>query len=731
MTKTLNKYSIRSRIISMVIIMLVPLVGITSNFLNQLWLEKTAMARLDSLTEFATDISSLVHEIQKERGASAGYIGSKGSEMFGEMLEKQIATTDKYRDLFDVAASEFPVEKYGEELENMLSQSVLNISKLSAVRGETISLAMDKKMTAQYYTETIANLLGVVRKAADLITDAGRLRDFVTYISFLDAKEAAGQERAVASASYAEGSFGREALQKYVAIISKQDAYVSSFRANATNELRAFYKQAMVGPDVEKVDQLRAIALASPWDLSASGVVGTAGMYEIMTKKINILKTVEDKISSEFRIKTATSAKNATTAFQLYLLGLSALVIAALGASIVIRRSITLPLKDIQASMKLLSTGDLDASVPHVKFKSEIGEMASSVLVFKENAVQQKILEKQTEKDQENRHLESEKLAKEESARKEREVEMAAELKHEERERELELERELVSAREQRAASLEKVIAEFDSNIVDVMDGLVSASNVLDSSADSMSGIANRAQGSSASALSASEDATENVNTVAIASEEIASSISEIAQQLNRSNEMTSSAVEEVGKTQALVDDMNKTSNLITNVVKLINDIAEQTNLLALNATIEAARAGDAGKGFAVVASEVKELATQTARATGDIGSHIEAVRMASKNVGSSVVDIREVINSTNEINNTIAAAVNQQDVTTSDISRNVKIAASRSQDVKLIVNEVSTSVVEVKSFAADVQVAAGEVSENTARIKEVVEHFLRNIRAA
>ncbi len=715
----------------MVIIMLVPLVGITSNFLNQLWLEKTAMARLDSLTEFATDISSLVHEIQKERGASAGYIGSKGSEMFGEMLEKQIATTDKYRDLFDVAASEFPVEKYGEELENMLSQSVLNISKLSAVRGETISLAMDKKMTAQYYTETIANLLGVVRKAADLITDAGRLRDFVTYISFLDAKEAAGQERAVASASYAEGSFGREALQKYVAIISKQDAYVSSFRANATNELRAFYKQAMVGPDVEKVDQLRAIALASPWDLSASGVVGTAGMYEIMTKKINILKTVEDKISSEFRIKTATSAKNATTAFQLYLLGLSALVIAALGASIVIRRSITLPLKDIQASMKLLSTGDLDASVPHVKFKSEIGEMASSVLVFKENAVQQKILEKQTEKDQENRHLESEKLAKEESARKEREVEMAAELKHEERERELELERELVSAREQRAASLEKVIAEFDSNIVDVMDGLVSASNVLDSSADSMSGIANRAQGSSASALSASEDATENVNTVAIASEEIASSISEIAQQLNRSNEMTSSAVEEVGKTQALVDDMNKTSNLITNVVKLINDIAEQTNLLALNATIEAARAGDAGKGFAVVASEVKELATQTARATGDIGSHIEAVRMASKNVGSSVVDIREVINSTNEINNTIAAAVNQQDVTTSDISRNVKIAASRSQDVKLIVNEVSTSVVEVKSFAADVQVAAGEVSENTARIKEVVEHFLRNIRAA
>jgi hypothetical protein len=604
----------------MVFVLLVPLLGLASNILHKQWAERSAMIRLDRLTTFATDISGLVHELQKERGASAGFIGSKGANGFHEMLEEQIVTTNKVKKLFDVAVRDFPEQEYGEDLEKELKLAVENIGRLSVARDETLSFSADKQETTAYYSETIGSLFSVVREASYLITDAERLRDYVAYITFLDLKETAGLERAVSATSYARGSFDRKALQKYIALISKQEAYANSFYVSATDEIREFYELTLADPVVDRVDELRSIALSAPRDLSASGIEGTVGMYSVITEKIDLLKTVEDKISIEFRKKTAASVNSETFEFWLYAIGLSALVISAIG-------------------------------------------------IFK--------------------------------------------------------------AREKRAALLERMIAEFDNKIVGVMGNLVSASTVLDSSAESMNGIASSAQNNSASAVSASEDATNNANSVAVASEEIALSISEIARQLTRADEMTTSAVEEVGKAQVLVDDMDKTSGLITNVVKLINDIAEQTNLLALNATIEAATAGEAGKGFAVVASQVKELATQTAKATDDVGSHIEAVRIASKNVGCSVVDIREVINRTSEINNTIVVAVNEQDVTASDISRNVKVAASRSQDVRSIVDEVSTSVLEVKSFATDVQVAAGEVSQNTMQIKMVVEQFLQNIRAA
>jgi len=715
----------------MVLIMLIPLIGFASYLLVQQWAEKTSMSRLNRLTKFATEISSYVHEIQKERGASAGYISSKGMDKFESLLQDQITETDRLKASFDVAVNEFPMQEYGDDLRGQLQKALENVRDMSEERTKTFSLSSGKAESVVYYTKTIESLLGVIRQSADLVSDADRLREFVTYIMLLDIKEAAGRERAVASASFSEGSFDHNDLQTYIAFISKQEVYIDSFQAYADQEIREYYEATVSGPDVDEVNRLRAIALASPGDLTDSGIVGTVGMFEVITRKIELLKNVEDKISSDIHDKAESSTSSATAAFWMYLIGLSLIVVCAVGSSIVIRRSITLPLMGIEASMRKLSTGDLDVEVPYVHYKSEIGEMANSVLVFRRNAIEQKHLEHQAQTEREVRRAESDRLAKEEVARKEQEAEMTAKMARAEREREREKEHEFVKAREQRSVLLEEVIAQFDNNIIGVMNSLVSASKVLDSSSASMSGIASSAQGSSESAVTASEDATENTNTVAVASEEIALSISDIAKQLCRSNEMTSSAVEEVGKTQVLVDDMNKTSNLISNVVKLINDIAEQTNLLALNATIEAARAGEAGKGFAVVASEVKELATQTARATGDISSHIEAVRVASKNVGSSVTDIREVINRSSEINNNIATAVNQQDVTTTDISRNVKMAATRVQDVKQIVNEVSTSVVEVKSFAADVQSAANEVSENTLRIKEVVEHFLRDIRAA
>lgn len=731
MIRTLNRFSIRSRIISMVFIMLVPLIGVTSITLSKNWSDKQAMMNLESLTAFTPVVSNLVHEMQKERGISTGYIGSNGKTEFHDSLKKQIVTTNENNQVFEEAIKKFSLVEYSGKLKPGIDAVVSSLRNLDAVRSSIQTLSVSKSEATVYYSETISELLEIIREVAGLISDVDLLGDYVTYISFLEAKESAGKERAAASAGYAEGAFGREALQDYVALIAKQVAFMSSFNANAANDIQEFYEVTVSGPVIERVNELRSIALKTPWDLSASGAVGTTEAYEILTKKINLLKNVEDRIVSVFRAETAASAKRATYSFWLYAILLSSLVVFSLIVSVTIRRSITVPLKRIQTAMLELSRGSNDAEVPHTDYKSEIGDMANAVLVFKENAIEQKQMEQQAQLDIDERRREKELEIRNEQSRKSREAELAGKEERARREHEIQLERETVKERELRAATLENIIAEFDKNIVDVVSGLVSASDVLGKSASSMTSIANDAETNSSSAVDASGDASNNVNTVASASEEMAASISDISRQLGVSNEMTTTAVEEVGKTEVLVDEMISSSKLIANVVKLINDIAEQTNLLALNATIEAARAGDAGKGFAVVASEVKELATQTAQATDEIGLHISAVQSASNKVGNSVVDIRSVISKTNELNNAMAAAVGQQDITTSDISRNVHVAAKRSQEASQIINDVSSNVGEVKVYASDVHAAAGDVSDNTSRIKTVVEHFLGEIRAA
>ncbi|HND52164.1 MAG TPA: methyl-accepting chemotaxis protein [Pirellulaceae bacterium] len=219
----------------------------------------------------------------------------------------------------------------------------------------------------------------------------------------------------------------------------------------------------------------------------------------------------------------------------------------------------------------------------------------------------------------------------------------------------------------------------------------------------------------------AAEQVSRNVGTVAAAAEEMGASIREISKNASEAARVATSAVRVAEHTNATVSKLGESSAEIGNVIKVITSIAQQTNLLALNATIEAARAGEAGKGFAVVANEVKELAKQTARATEDIGRKIEAIQTDTKGAVDAIAQISAIINQINDIQSTIASAVEEQTATTSEISRSVNEAAVGSREIAENVMGVAQAARGTAEGATNTKSAADELSQIAVELQRLL----------
>jgi len=362
-------------------------------------------------------------------------------------------------------------------------------------------------------------------------------------------------------------------------------------------------------------------------------------------------------------------------------IGLGALL--AYGLTLAISRPINL----ITSVMNRLAGGETELDIPGVDRKDEIGAMNRSVQVFRDNAVERLRLEAESEQEFQNRV--------------------------------------------QRQQTVEALIEDFHSAAEDVLSAVAMTAQQLDHTAKELTVSARDSSSRSVDALDKVNEASQNVQTVAVAAEELSASISEISRQVSRTLSVVEQANDKTLATNAKIETLAESAAKIGEVISLIKEIAEQTDLLALNATIEAARAGEAGKGFTVVAAEVKGLAQQTSKATEEITRQISTIQASTRESVDAIGEITQIMGEVNQFTSAIASAVEQQGAATQEISFNAGSAAERTVSISGAMSNVSSTVEQTSSAAELVLSTASELNANTVRLKERVASFLTNVARA
>lgn len=365
-----------------------------------------------------------------------------------------------------------------------------------------------------------------------------------------------------------------------------------------------------------------------------------------------------------------------------------AVFVLVLGASFVIGRSVTRPLAKITDLTERLASGDSAFEVPYTNRADEVGGLAKALSVFKDNA--SAVARMHAEQQETKQRTDDEKRK-----------------------------------------TMTDLAGRFEASVQAVVRDVFNEARAMQHAAQGMSETANKATDRASFVATACQQASSNVQTVASAASQLSASITEISQRVAQAASVADKASADGQRTNDTVQGLAAAAHKIGEVIDLINQIASQTNLLALNATIEAARAGEAGKGFAVVASEVKSLASQTAKATDEIGAQITAIQAETNQVVGNIESIRATIMEVNEISSSIAAAVEEQGAATQAIAHSVQEAASGTDRVSQNISGVTDATAETGQAAGLVLQSSGRLTEKLQSLQDEVSTFVAGVRAA
>ena len=727
----LSKLSIKQKLILIMLIPLFVVILLAAKLAVDSFSTSKNLQSLDNVVILSVKIGDLVHETQKERGMTAGFLGSNGEKFKIELPAQRLVVDEKFKEL-NAFLSTFDKDVYSSEFLENLNNSLKKLQDLNNNRTGVNNLSINTGVAIAYYTDTISLLLNTVGTITKLSNSAKVSQELVSYMSFLLSKERAGIERAVGTNTFAKNSFGEGMKARLYTLVAEQNAYMDTFLKVSSLEMVNFYKKTLQGESIIEVDKMRKTLLYS--NIESNFGVDANYWFKQMTDKINILKKIEDNLSKNL-IQTienemSEANQNMIVFGLLSVFGVALTMILARTIAFTILIDVDSVKRGVENFFAFINFEKDDIELIKVKSNDELGMMSRII---------NKNIEDTKANIQKDRALIADTIRVTNQINKgylDSKIELGSnnpslnELKN--------IINEMLGTLNSNVSNILKVLTSYskldfrpklaDNNLEGLIKELEKDVNILgevitqtlmenkrigivlsdnaNTLTQNMQGIANAANSQAAS-----------LEETAASLEEITSNITNNTQTAiqmatfgNKVKESISLGQQLANKTVLSMEDINSQTTAISEAITIIDQIAFQTNILSLNAAVEAATAGEAGKGFAVVAGEVRTLASRSAEAAKQIK---ELVQNAQKKTQEGKDIASDMIDGYSELNKNIS--------TTLELISNVTTASKEQSSGMVQINDAVNNLDKITQINAQNASQANIIAQETLEISNTI----------